>query len=137
MLLTFGYTHCPDICPATLAVLGAAQRALGEERDAVRTVFVTLDPVRDTSGHLAAYLANFDANIVGLTGTEEEIRAVARQYHVKYAFRDGGPNLGVSIDHTAFIYLVDRQGRLRYLFPHVTPPDQLAEAARQLLNDAP
>ncbi len=135
VLLTFGYTHCPDICPATLANLSAALAELGNDRGAVTPVFVSLDPVRDTSLHLSIYLANFDAAMVGLTGTEGEVRSVAQRYRVKYEARDGGPNLGVTIDHTAFVYLIDPQGRLRYLFPHTTPPDRLAGGVRQLLRD--
>jgi protein SCO1/2 len=137
VLLTFGYTHCPDICPMTVSNLTGAWRQLGSDQSNVQGVFVTLDPERDTPQRLAAYLENFESPLVGLTGSASAIQGAARLYHVKYAVRDGGPSLGATIDHSAFIYLIDRLGRLRYLFPHTTPPERLADAARQMLRLAP
>jgi protein SCO1/2 len=137
VLLTFGYSFCPDICPVTLVNLAAAMRGLGAEEDSARAVFITLDPARDTPARLAAYMANFGVKMTGLTGTEDEVRAVARQYHVKFSIRQAHPSAGSFIDHSAFIYLLDTQGRLRYLFPHTAPPDQIAQAVRALLHGAP
>jgi protein SCO1 len=136
VLMTFGYTTCPDICPATLALLKQTQIELGSRASSVTVIFVTIDPERDTPARLKEYLRNFDPGFVGLTGSDSEIRSVAHQYRVKYEYRDSGTAAGRLVDHTAFVYLIDQRGQLRYLYPHTSPPDFLAAGVRRLLNGA-
>jgi cytochrome oxidase Cu insertion factor (SCO1/SenC/PrrC family) len=114
VLLYFGYTFCPDVCPTDLVTLKTVLARHGKEVD---VVFVTLDPERDTPAQLAAYLPYFDDRIVGLTGTPEEVRTVAERYKAYYAkvFPKGSGTY--LIDHSAGIYLLDREGRFRGNFP--------------------
>jgi protein SCO1/2 len=135
VLMTFGYTHCPDICPATLVLLKQTLQELGSRAAAVQVVFVTVDPERDTAARLKEYIPLFDDGFVGLTGTESEIRTVASQYKVKYEYRESGTAAGRLVDHTAFIYLIDPRGQLRYLYPHTSPPDFIAKGVRLVFNE--
>jgi protein SCO1 len=107
----FGYTFCPDVCPATLAQLGAAQQALGARAKDFQVVFVTVDPARDTPAALRAYLAQsqFPKGAIGLTGSEAQIKAVAGAYHIYYARQGQGSDY--SVDHSSILYLMDPEGR--------------------------
>jgi protein SCO1/2 len=121
----FGYTFCPDVCPATLAQLGAAEQALGARAGDFQVVFVTVDPARDTPAALHAYLAQaqFPKGAIGLTGSEAQIKAAAGVYHVYYARQGTSPNY--SVDHTSILYLMDPQGRfVRPVTPG--PPSDMA-----------
>lgn len=125
----FGYTYCPDVCPTTLAALGQAVSDLGPDAGRFQVVFVTVDPERDTPAALKAYLASptFPPDVRGLTGSPEQIAAVARAYHVYYQKVPQGSSY--SMDHTAVVYLMDAQGRfVRPLDVGVAPP----EIARQI-----
>ena len=120
----FGYTFCPDVCPTTLARLGAVTAALGPKADRFQVVFVTVDPERDTPAALAAYLASptFPKGVRGLTGSPEQIAAIAKAYHVYY---QKVPQAGsYTMDHSAVIYLMDPKGRfVSPLDLSVTPAD--------------
>lgn len=106
----FGFTFCPDVCPTTMLELSNVLQRLGPEADRMRYFFISVDTERDTPEHLKLYLSNFDKRIVGLTGTPEEIAAVAKAYH---AFYQKVPTSdGFTYNHTATIYLMDRNGRL-------------------------
>jgi protein SCO1/2 len=106
----FGYTHCPDVCPTTLLEMSNNLRDLGPDGDLVKVVFVSVDPQRDTPERLGAYLSSFDARIIGLTGSEEEIAAIMRGWN---AFYNKLPEDGDSytIVHSAYVYLMDRDNR--------------------------
>jgi protein SCO1 len=104
----FGFTHCPEVCPTTLYDLTQDLSALGKDADNMRVAFVTVDPARDTPELLKTYLASFDPRIVGLTGTEEEIAAVANAYKVYY--RKVPTDSDYTMDHTATIFLMDSRG---------------------------
>lgn len=136
ILLFFGYTHCPDICPAALARISQAWKMLAEEGegDNVQVVFVTFDPQRDTPEHLREYLGFFDEHIIGLTGTEQQIREFAEKYGVVFmedeAVREEGPIL---FTHSDFIYLLDEEGRVRKLFPSDANIDEIVNDAKSLL----
>jgi cytochrome oxidase Cu insertion factor (SCO1/SenC/PrrC family) len=114
VLLYFGYTFCPDVCPTDLVTLKALLELHGEH---VQVVFVTVDPERDTPAQLAAYLPYFDPRIVGLTGTVAEVRAVADRYKAYYGKVQLKGSASYLIDHSAGIYLLDRDGRFRGSFP--------------------
>ena len=131
ILLFFGYTSCPDVCPLTLAKLARARTLLGAESQQVMTVFVTVDPQRDTSAKLKEYLGYFDSNAVGLTGTETQIDNVVHAYH---AFYEKVPTKSASryiINHTSIVYVIDKQGKVRYMFHQDDSPEKMAKVIRE------
>jgi len=134
MLVLFGFTFCPDVCPSGLQVISAALDKLGSKADKVVPVFVTLDPERDTPPVLAAYVPSFHSRLVGLTGTPDEISAVAKAYRVYYKkVRDEKSASAYTIDHSALIYLMGPDGSYVAHFTHSTGVDQLAERLGKLL----
>jgi protein SCO1/2 len=110
------------------------RRRLGKDAARVQPLFITVDPARDTAARLKSYLANFNAGIVGLTGTESEIRAVATRYQARFARAAGGTKDGYLVDHTGFVYMLDGTGKVRYLFTYDAGADLFAQGARKLLN---
>lgn len=131
----FGYTYCPDVCPTTLAALGQTVGDLGPDASRFQVVFITVDPARDTPAALKAYLASatFPRGVRGLTGSPEQIAAVARAYHVYYQKVPQGASY--SMDHSAVVYLMDPQGRfIRPLDVGVAPP-QIARQIHAAMND--
>jgi len=131
-LVYFGYTHCPDACPTALNDISIALDELGPKRAAVRPVFITVDPERDTSEVLKSYVTSFDAPILALTGTPEEIAQAAKGYRVYYAKH---PEVGgdYSMDHSSVIYVMDPQGRFTASFTHENSPEEIAERLKKLL----
>jgi protein SCO1/2 len=130
MLVFFGFTHCPDICPTKMMELSEIFRAAGDKAARARAVFITVDPARDTPEILKSYLSSFDPRIVGLTGTQAEIDAVVKAYRAYYKRvpTSGGD---YTMDHTAIVYLMDKRGQFVGTFNVERPP---AEAARELLK---
>jgi protein SCO1/2 len=126
LLIYFGYSYCPDVCPTDLQQIGLAIDALGRDGDAVQPLFITLDPARDTVAHLAEYLPLFHARLIGLTGSAEEIRKLAHAYKVYYA-KYPPDSLDYVIDHSSFIYLVDQAGKYIGFFPPGTGADRMVE----------
>jgi len=135
VLLYFGYTYCPDVCPATLRDLARVKQALGSAGGDLQVVMVSLDPARDTPAHLAEYLAYFDPSFVGLTGSENEIAAAATPLGIFYEKHAGTVATGYLIDHTASVLALDRGGRVRLVYPFNTPPAAIAADMRYLLRD--
>lgn len=134
VLLYFGFTYCPDVCPTDLMAIGDLIRSLGAEGDQVQPVFVTLDPARDKPAMLRAYAASFHPRLVALTGTEDEIRRVATSYKVFFEkVKPPGVNTYL-IDHAAYVFLLDREGRFITLFPSGTPRERMAVAVREYLE---
>ena len=136
MLIFFGFTHCPDICPAELQVMSAALDALGSKADEVVPVFVTLDPERDTSEVVGTYVKNFGKNFVGLTGSPSAIANAAKAYRVTYSkFEYNGKdvNYRYSIDHSALVYLMDKDGQYLTNFTYGTPASKMTETMRSYL----
>lgn len=107
-LVFFGFTHCPEVCPTTLHDLSQDLEALGKDADKLRVAFISVDPAQDTPELMKTYLSSFDPRIVGLTGTEEEIAAVAKAYKIYY--RKVPTDSGYTMDHTASIFLMDGKG---------------------------
>jgi cytochrome oxidase Cu insertion factor (SCO1/SenC/PrrC family) len=132
-LVYFGYTHCPDACPTALNDISIALEELGAKRDAVRPVFITVDPERDTPEALKAYVTSFDAPILALTGTPEQVAQAAKGYRVYYAKH---PETGgdYSMDHSSVIYVMDPQGRFTASFTHESTPEQIAERLKKLFT---
>ena len=136
MLIFFGFTHCPDICPAELQVMSAALDALGSKADEVVPVFVTLDPERDTPEAVGTYVKIFGKNFVGLTGSPTAIANAAKAYRVTYSkfeYKDKNGNYRYSIDHSALVYLMDKDGQYLTHFTYGTPPSKMTETMRSYL----
>lgn len=133
VLLFFGYTYCPDVCPTELASLAAVFEALEERAAEVQGVFVTVDPERDTPQVLNNYVRYFHAGLLGLTGSAAEIERVAQQYHVKYRRheRDGGD---YAMDHSAQLYVIDREGELSSAIPYGLPAEHVLNVVSDLLR---
>ncbi len=127
LLVFFGFTNCPDVCPAGLQVMSAALDKLGAKADGVMPIFVTVDPARDTPEVMKAYASAFHPRLVGLTGTEAEIQAMSKTYRV-YAKRvdDPGSPDGYTMDHSGFIYLMDQAGAYLSHFSNSANPDEIA-----------
>ncbi len=132
--LFFGYTFCPDICPTDLQILAEALDRLGPRADGVQPLFVTIDPQRDTAAQLAEFTALFSPRILGLTGTPAQIDEAAKRYRVYYAKANGSDGDAYTMDHSAFLYLLDRQGKVADVLPHATPADRVAVALTALLD---
>lgn len=133
MLVYFGYTFCPDVCPTSLQTMSVALEQLGEDAEGVAFVFVTLDPQRDTVAQMKDYVSLFEPGPVGLTGTAEQVEAAAKEYRVYYRLHDEGGEQDYLVDHSSFVYLMDREGRYLAHFGHAATPDQMVEEIRQAL----
>lgn len=133
VLLFFGYTSCPDICPSELATMTHVMNSLGDGSGQVKGVFITLDPERDDPQVLKQYTGYFGGNIVGLTGSLEEVRGVANSYRVKFS-RHLRPDGSYTVDHTANLYIVGREGKLSAVVPYGFPPGHVLEVVQQLLG---
>lgn len=131
VLLSFGYTSCPDICPLTLARYRAVLEALGQDADRLRPVMISVDPARDTPARLHEYVRYFDARIAGLTGTRERLAVVERQYGAVAMIGDDG-----EVSHSDYLYLIDDLGRVRRLYDQQAPVTDIVREARSLLREA-
>jgi len=129
VLVFFGFTHCPDICSPTLARLAAAMGELGERRDQVRVLFVTVDPERDTPAQMGEFLARFGPGFVGLTGTAAQLQAVAAQFRVGAV---SGPDGAIA--HSGAVFALDREARMRLMFREDLRPAQIAADLGRLLD---
>ena len=134
VVIYFGYTHCPDVCPTELQTISLALDALGTAADPVQPLFITVDPERDTPSVLADYISSFHARLVALTGPAPQIRRVALAYKVFFAKSAVvGPD-GYAIDHTGFIYLVGKDGRYIDFLPPGLTPERIMESLRLHLD---
>jgi len=138
MLVYFGFTYCPDVCPTELAKMATALDLLGERAEEVVPLLITVDPARDTPEALAQYTDLFHPRLIGLTGTEAEIAAVAKAYRAYYAkVRTGDGPTDYTIDHSAFIYLMGRRGEFVALFNPETTPEAIADAIARAIARSP
>ena len=128
-VIFFGYTHCPDVCPTALFEMTQVYQALGPDAGKLKTYFITVDPERDDQALLATYLTSFDPHIVGLTGTAEQIQTAIRAYRV-YARKVEDKSGGYVMDHTALVYLMDRQGRFVSSLNLDRAPEETAKLIR-------
>jgi protein SCO1/2 len=134
MLIFFGYTHCPDICPAELQVMAAALDQLGDKAKKVVPIFITLDPERDTPEAVGAYVKNFSPNIVGLTGSMDAISAAAKAYRVSFSkFQDKNERDNYTIDHSALAYLMGTDGEYITHIPYGTSVAQMVDTLNRYL----
>ena len=130
----FGYTQCPDVCPTTLQELMEVKQMLGPQGDKLQGVFISLDPARDTPEVLKAYVGNFDPSMVALTGTPEQIAAVAKDFKVFFKKVEGKAPGAYTVDHSAGLYMYDPQGRLRAYHRYGSGAATLAADAKVLLG---
>ncbi len=138
VLVYFGYTYCPDVCPTSLTVTGQALGKLAPgELALVKTVFVSVDPERDTPARLKDYVNFFHPNMVGVTGSKAEIDAAARKYGAIYARQDVGSTAGYVVDHSAWTYVVAPDGRLAGRIPHGASVEQTLAEIRKWLPATP
>ncbi len=133
VLLSFGYTHCPDICPTTMFTMQRIHKLLGDDGNKLQVLFITLDPERDTPERLAAYMDYFNPGFVGLGGTLDEIRKVAKQYGTRFEKEPVNAAGEYSIAHTGIIYLIDQQGRIRAFFKIAAGPKEIIPDVQRLL----
>jgi protein SCO1 len=131
LVLYFGYMSCPDVCPTDLMAISSAINLLGPAGNNVQPIFVTVDPQRDTVEHLRGYVSTFHPRLIGLTGSEHDIRTLALAYKVYYAKIAAEHGEPYAIYHTGVIYLVDRDGKYLGFFPPGTPPNRMVEIIRQ------
>ena len=131
----FGYTFCPDVCPTELQVLSAALKELGPDASKITPVFVSIDPERDTPKIIGEYVANFDSRIVGLTGTPEQLAAMARTFHIFYQKVPNAKDVqNYDMDHSSILYLMGPDGKFTKHFPYTTDAKALALELKSVLQ---
>jgi protein SCO1/2 len=133
VVLFFGFTHCPDICPTTLADIAGAVKSLGPDAERVQVLMVSVDPERDTQDALAKYVTAFDPRFLGLRGDLPATQKVAKEFKIYFEKRKQGASY--TVDHSAQSYVIDQQGRLRLLVRHDRIAQDLAADLRALLRD--
>ncbi len=133
VLIYFGYTFCPDVCPASLAELADAISLLGDDSGEVQVAMISVDPARDTPEVLGDYLDHFDESFVGFTGSDAEIAAVAEGYNVFFEANEGTAATGYLVDHWAGVMVINRDGRLVELFSYGTTSEDMAADLREWL----
>lgn len=133
LVLFFGYTHCPDICPTTLSEMARVMKSLGEKSNHVQVIFVSVDPTRDTNSLLAQYVPAFHTSFLALRGTEAEIEQVAKRFKVFY--QKQGEDAHYTIDHSSGTFIFDKQGKLRLLANYGAGEKVLVHDIQLLLNE--
>jgi protein SCO1/2 len=136
VVVFFGYTQCPDVCPTTLATLAEAMKRLGSDADRVQVLFVTVDPERDTPELLKQYVPAFDRRFLGLWGDADATARTAKEFKVIYEKVPGASPASYTMDHSAGSYVFDPQGRLRLYVANGQGPDVFAHDLRELLKSA-
>jgi protein SCO1 len=134
VFIFFGYTHCPDICPVTLSALNGVVNDLGDEKDNVQVIFITIDPERDTQEALKKYVSYFNKDFIGLTGTPEQIKDVSDSYHAFYVKEETGKDSDYLMGHTSSVYLINPDGRIVLRYPQSKmDPKEIAKDVKRIL----
>ncbi len=133
MLVFFGYTHCPDVCPTEMQNMADVMDKLGPDAKQVAPIFISVDPVRDTPQALSDYVKNFSPLIAGLTGTQDEVASAGKAYRVYFRKADGGSE-NYTVDHSVFVYLMDRDGNYLTHFMFNTPPETIVEVIKKQIS---
>ena len=134
VLLFFGYTHCPDACPTTMAKLARVFKQLGPDADKVVVVFVSVDPDRDTTNVLKNYLAYFRMRSIGLTGTKQEIDEVVKQYGARYEIEQSDSAAGYHVNHSTDLYLLNQKGELAKTFAYAAGTQEIADGVIRVIR---
>lgn len=136
VLIFFGYTFCPDVCPLTFSEFKRAKGILGADGERMQVLFISVDPERDTPEVLSRYVTAFDPGFIGLQGDEATLRRIGKEYGLYYQKREvEGSSAGYLVDHSSASYLVDAEGRLRMVYSYGTAPEVIAEGVRDLLDE--
>ena len=134
VLLFFGYTHCPDICPVTMSTLNSVVNQLGDDKDEVQVLFITIDPERDDQEALRDYVPYFNESFIGLTGTPEEIEKVAKSFSAFYMKEENESASGYLMGHTSSVYLIDPKGMIILRYPQAKmDPNEIAKDVKKIL----
>jgi len=133
VVLFFGYTHCPDVCPTAMSDMAKMMKLLGNDANQVQVLFVTLDPERDSQQVLAKYVPSFDERFVGLYGNAQQTAEVAKRYKVFFEKKDVAGKSGYTIDHSAGAFVFDKAGKVRIYFRNGQKPNEMASDLKQLL----
>lgn len=133
VVIFFGFTQCPDVCPSVMADMAEVKRRLGPDGERLQVIFITVDPERDTQSVLAQYVPGFDPSFVGLYGTPEQTAATAKEFKVFYQKVPGKTETSYTIDHTAGSYVIDREGRVRLFLRHGGGVDPVVADLKKLL----
>jgi protein SCO1/2 len=134
VLVFFGYTSCPDVCPTTLKDLAGILKELGNQADKVQVLFISVDPEKDTPKRLSGFIKQFDSRILGLSGSLQDIQLTAKEYGIFFEKKPFGTEGGYSVDHTATLMLLDPNGGLRVAYPYGTSYQEIAADIRYLLS---
>lgn len=132
VLLAFGYTHCTEVCPVTLAVLAQAREKLGATGNEMQVVYVTVDPERDNAAHMREYLSGFDPTFIGGTGMPDQLAAVRKDYGI--AAKKIASLVDYWVDHSSYVYMIDREGKLRAMMPFGQSADDYVHDVKILLK---
>lgn len=136
VLLFFGYTFCPDVCPTTLADYAQVKKKLGASAEQLAVVFVSVDGERDTPERLARYVGSFDPTFIGVTGDEADVREMGKEYGLFFQRQEiKGTSAAYLVDHSSASYLIDTQGRERFIYGFNTSPDTIAQDIKAILAD--
>ncbi len=135
VLVYFGYTFCPDVCPATMVELKQAVESLDELGERVQVIMISVDPERDTSQIVQEYVAHFNDDFIGLTGSKDEIDQITSQYGIYYEIHEGTAASGYLVDHTASVLVFDRAGNYRMIYSFDTPSEDIATDLRYLVKE--
>ena len=135
VLLFFGFTHCPDVCPMTLSTIQVILDQLGGQATQVQPLLITVDPKRDTPEILNNYLRWFGYNFIGLTGTTEEVNKVVTQYGGFYSYEGDTGSTAYNVDHTSNLYIIDTNGVVTNIMPFGLPPQAIVEFVKKLLSE--
>jgi protein SCO1/2 len=135
VLLFFGYTSCPDVCPATMSELRQVMEKLGQKANSVQVVFITVDPQRDSLQKLKSYLAAFGTSFLGLSGTVDQLTPVWKEYGVYREIQPASATDNYTVDHSAFIYVIDKKNQLRMTYPFGSDVDAIRQDVEFLLKE--
>jgi protein SCO1/2 len=133
VVLFFGFTHCPDICPTTMTDLKKTMNLLKDKASGVQVIFITLDPARDTEDVLKKFIPTFNSSFLGLTGSESEIDKVTTQFKIFYKKVNDGSKAGYTIDHSAGLYVIDKIGKVKLHLSYGEKPEDIASDLEKLI----
>lgn len=136
ILLFFGFTHCPGVCPDTLSAIQTALNQLGDKASQVQPLFISVDPKRDTLEVLKRYMEYFGINFIGLTGKIEEIEKVIKQFSGSYSHQRNAASGNYTVDHTSNLYVINQQGTVASIIPYGLPPQTIIATVKKLLPDS-
>ena len=136
VVVFFGYTQCPDVCPTSMQEMAEVKKMLDADGERLQSIFITVDPERDTPEMLKAYMANFDPSFLALVGNAEQTAALAKEFKIYYKKAEGKTPTSYTMDHSAGSYIYDTQGRLRVYYRYGSGAEALAHDVKQLLKEA-